>query len=172
MLCEKYPKTEVDKIWQDTLLNQFHDILPGSSINWVYKDAHKMSRNNLKKLDKIQISLLEQLHKTSECVPNDFGTLRNVELFSQTIVRPCGHSDVFTIWNSQPWDRTEIITLPNKKEIEVAVPSLGYVTIKFNNVRETALSTICADSSLLDETTKHFPKKTIEDICNKYTNRD
>lgn len=50
--------------------------------------------------------------------------------------------------------------------------SPGYVTIKFNNVRETALTTIDADSSLLDETTKHFPKKTIEDICNKYTNRD
>lgn len=29
------------RAWQLLLLNQFHDILPGSSINWVYQDAHR-----------------------------------------------------------------------------------------------------------------------------------
>jgi alpha-mannosidase len=30
----------VDELWQRTLLLQFHDILPGSSIAWVNRDAH------------------------------------------------------------------------------------------------------------------------------------
>ena len=34
-----YPRTELDRLWKLLLLNQFHDVLPGSSINAVYKDA-------------------------------------------------------------------------------------------------------------------------------------
>ena len=35
-----YPRARLDSMWKSVLLNQFHDILPGSSIDWVYKDAH------------------------------------------------------------------------------------------------------------------------------------
>ncbi|HEV2128925.1 MAG TPA: glycoside hydrolase family 38 C-terminal domain-containing protein, partial [Thermomicrobiales bacterium] len=35
-----YPKAELDAAWQDLLYNQFHDILPGSSIREVYRDTH------------------------------------------------------------------------------------------------------------------------------------
>ena len=31
----------LDQAWKTLLLNQFHDILPGSSIGWVYKDARE-----------------------------------------------------------------------------------------------------------------------------------
>lgn len=34
-----YPYDEIDELWQMLLLLQFHDILPGSSIAWVAKDA-------------------------------------------------------------------------------------------------------------------------------------
>ena len=34
-----YPKEELDRIWERVLLNQFHDILPGSSIRQVYEDT-------------------------------------------------------------------------------------------------------------------------------------
>lgn len=34
-----YPKEELDAIWERVLLNQFHDILPGSSIRQVYEDT-------------------------------------------------------------------------------------------------------------------------------------
>jgi len=37
----KYPKKELDDIWRLTLLNQFHDILPGTSIEEVYVDSQK-----------------------------------------------------------------------------------------------------------------------------------
>lgn len=32
---------DLDRAWKLLLLNQFHDILPGSSIGWVYEDARK-----------------------------------------------------------------------------------------------------------------------------------
>ncbi|MGD9712308.1 MAG: alpha-mannosidase, partial [Thermomicrobiales bacterium] len=36
------PVVDTERAWKDLLLNQFHDILPGSSINEVYQDTHHM----------------------------------------------------------------------------------------------------------------------------------
>ncbi|MER6611852.1 alpha-mannosidase [Streptomyces xantholiticus] len=37
-----YPYEHVDRIWKTVLLHQFHDILPGSSIAWVHREAEKV----------------------------------------------------------------------------------------------------------------------------------
>jgi alpha-mannosidase len=34
-----YPYERLDRLWKAVLLNQFHDILPGSSIAWVHREA-------------------------------------------------------------------------------------------------------------------------------------
>src|SRR5690606_34048500 len=34
----EYPAAELQELWRTVLLGQFHDILPGSSISWVYRD--------------------------------------------------------------------------------------------------------------------------------------
>ncbi len=34
-----YPSAKLEQTWKTVLLNQFHDILPGSSIGWVYDDC-------------------------------------------------------------------------------------------------------------------------------------
>lgn len=57
----EYPN-ELHKIWEDTLLLQFHDILPGSSIGQVYEDAREMSQKNHDKL----LGLAEELLLTEE----------------------------------------------------------------------------------------------------------
>src|SRR5258708_7184928 len=36
-----YPRAELDRLWKLLLLQQFHDILPGSSIGLVYDDARR-----------------------------------------------------------------------------------------------------------------------------------
>ncbi|WP_314322968.1 glycoside hydrolase family 38 C-terminal domain-containing protein [Paenarthrobacter ilicis] len=36
-----YPQAELKRLWQLVLLQQFHDILPGSSIAWVHQDAER-----------------------------------------------------------------------------------------------------------------------------------
>lgn len=42
-----YPAKELDELWKNVLLNQFHDILPGSSIGKVYKTAEEDYRRIL-----------------------------------------------------------------------------------------------------------------------------
>jgi len=37
----EYPYDRLDRIWKLVLLNQFHDILPGSSIAWVHREARE-----------------------------------------------------------------------------------------------------------------------------------
>ena len=36
-----YPSSELEGLWKTLLLNQFHDILPGSSIDWVYEETER-----------------------------------------------------------------------------------------------------------------------------------
>lgn len=37
----EYPAAELDRLWKLVLCDQFHDVIPGSSISWVYKDSAK-----------------------------------------------------------------------------------------------------------------------------------
>ncbi len=37
----EYPLATLDKMWKLLLINQFHDIIPGSSIHWVYEQTEK-----------------------------------------------------------------------------------------------------------------------------------
>ncbi|MDR2783719.1 MAG: glycosyl hydrolase-related protein [Treponema sp.] len=48
-----YPKSELAAAWKKTLTLQFHDIIPGSSINRVYKEAEADSAQILARLDSI-----------------------------------------------------------------------------------------------------------------------
>ncbi len=41
----EYPAKELDRLWKTLLLNQFHDILPGSSISEVYEEAREQLRD-------------------------------------------------------------------------------------------------------------------------------
>ena len=36
-----YPYDELQSVWETVLLQQFHDILPGSSIAWVHQQAEE-----------------------------------------------------------------------------------------------------------------------------------
>jgi alpha-mannosidase len=48
-----YPTKELDEAWQKLLLNQFHDVLPGSSISEVYKDSEEFFRAVFDTLNRI-----------------------------------------------------------------------------------------------------------------------
>jgi alpha-mannosidase len=37
-----YPHEELDELWKQVLLHQFHDILPGTSIAWVHREAEQV----------------------------------------------------------------------------------------------------------------------------------
>lgn len=49
----EYPAAELDKLWKILLLNQFHDIIPGSSIKKVYDVTHVEHAEALEKCEEI-----------------------------------------------------------------------------------------------------------------------
>jgi alpha-mannosidase len=45
-----YPHDQLDRLWRTVLLHQFHDILPGSSIAWVHRQARETYRETIAEL--------------------------------------------------------------------------------------------------------------------------
>lgn len=52
-----YPQADLDWMWKKLLLNQFHDIIPGSSIHIVYKDSQEDYREITAKADGLRSKL-------------------------------------------------------------------------------------------------------------------
>lgn len=60
-----YPIEEFDAIWKGVMLNQFHDIIPGSSINPVYEVTHKEYEEAHRRCDAITEILGTRLLETA-----------------------------------------------------------------------------------------------------------
>ena len=60
-----YPREEMDRIWTTLLLNQFHDILPGSSISWVHREARADYERDLTRLREIAADLCAVLRRAN-----------------------------------------------------------------------------------------------------------
>jgi alpha-mannosidase len=92
-----YPAGELEAAWKKLMLNQFHDILPGSSIDWVYEESHRDVTEVLATAEEISSRAAAALagsgdevyafnansHRRREIVEID-GTLRLIE------APPCG----------------------------------------------------------------------------------
>ncbi|MFJ9038111.1 alpha-mannosidase [Streptomyces sp. NPDC102406] len=86
-----YPYDALDRLWKTVLLHQFHDILPGSSIAWVHREARDTYARVLAELDAITAEAVRRLgageasvlnaspYPRSEVVAHD-GTLVHVEV--------------------------------------------------------------------------------------------
>ncbi|MEU9372810.1 glycoside hydrolase family 38 C-terminal domain-containing protein [Streptomyces sp. NPDC048255] len=51
-----YPYEDLERIWKTVLLHQFHDILPGSSIAWVHREARETYRAVREELTAISLA--------------------------------------------------------------------------------------------------------------------
>jgi alpha-mannosidase len=89
----RYPAKALDRVWKVVLLNQFHDIIPGSSINRVYREAHE------------QYSEVEQ-------VLTELLTRADHEW--QRKINTKGLSSPWLMRNSLSWDRDELLLIPEK----------------------------------------------------------
>ena len=87
---EKYPSEELDELWKKLLINQFHDIIPGSSINLVYETTHKE---------------YEQIHSDCDSL---------IALASQLLFQTNLDSFVFMNTLSYPWKG--MVKIPEKFE--------------------------------------------------------
>lgn len=53
LLGEEYPAEKLNGIWKTVLLNQFHDIIPGSSIKSVYEESNYQYETIIKELESL-----------------------------------------------------------------------------------------------------------------------
>jgi len=88
---DDYPAAKLDSCWKTLLLNQFHDILPGSSIGWVYED----STRDYARMD-VELAALES---------------NGIAAWLSAADTSAAKSPIVAI-NTLGWPRTEVVELP------------------------------------------------------------
>lgn len=91
----RYPARELERVWKVLLLNQFHDVLPGSSITWVYDD----SRRQLAEVE----ATLRRLEREAAARLSARTTLSE---------SPAEGARPVLVVNPLPWARTELTEIP------------------------------------------------------------
>ncbi|KAJ1977602.1 Glycoside hydrolase, 38 vacuolar alpha mannosidase [Dimargaris cristalligena] len=92
-----YPQKEINQLWELLLLNQFHDVLPGSSIEIVYKDASDNYARIAAEGGQLIQKALQALYGSS--------------LDRETKLED-GQAQGIMVFNSLPWRRTDVIEVP------------------------------------------------------------
>ncbi|WP_017316134.1 alpha-mannosidase [Mastigocladopsis repens] len=89
-----YPKAELEAAWKKVLFNQFHDILPGSSITQVYVDALP----TWQEVEKVGNEILQQ-------------SLSYLAFQINLPDPPQPNSLPVVVFNSLNWQRSEVVTV-------------------------------------------------------------
>src|SRR5215204_3892554 len=66
-----YPYAELDRLWKTVLLHQFHDILPGSSIAWVNREARATYEVVAAELNQMIASSIKAIEHTDPAAAAD-----------------------------------------------------------------------------------------------------
>ncbi|KAG9536698.1 putative alpha-mannosidase I, partial [Aureobasidium melanogenum] len=90
----KYPKTDIDDMWENVLLCQFHDCLPGSCIEMCYDDSDELYAKVFKTGKKL---LTEALHALG---------------FDDKLC----HDNELVALNTLGWNRNEVSSLPSPNQ--------------------------------------------------------
>ena len=72
-----YPRGDLERLWKTVLLNQFHDILPGSSIDWVYEE-------NTRDLSEVVVEAERMVGGALEAIAGDARDGQRFALFNPT----------------------------------------------------------------------------------------
>ncbi|MDR2375843.1 MAG: glycosyl hydrolase-related protein [Treponema sp.] len=93
-----YPHGELLKTWKALLTNQFHDIIPGSSINRVYREAEAAYRRIEETLDSLVRPLRQKVHGVFRAASRSGGRT--------------GPEPVLTLFNDLSWKREGPVFVP------------------------------------------------------------
>lgn len=173
-----YPQNELNDCWETTLLNQFHDIIPGSSIKEVYDD----SKNDYLRINKIGNGIINKAINaiTSQIATKD----TSVVVFNQLSF---DRDDVVTFELPEGWKAAQVFDgeeempvqiIDNNKAIFLAknVPSKGYKTFVLkrldavNQQENSRKNNICVINSKYYEV-KFDKNGNITEIFDKLNNR-
>lgn len=132
--AKQYPKKELDKIWKNMLMNQFHDIIPGSSIHKVYEVAEAEYAENLAECARIEQEAGKKLFNSEKDTLTLVNCLSNE--YTQSIELPeswqgCGAVD--SAGNPLPCQQEN-----EKTVVSVSIPANKSVTIKKSGKAEKA----------------------------------
>ena len=83
-----YPEEAIRRLWQILLLNEFHDILPGSSIHTVYETAHRQLAAALDECSDVRDAALlpDEGNRKQERSLNPEGLIWNLQLDDRPLV--------------------------------------------------------------------------------------
>lgn len=91
----QYPKEDLDNMWENTLLCQFHDCLPGSSIEMCYDDSDELYAKVFEIGSRARKEALKSLGLADKDHDKDAGIASNLVAL-----------------NTLPWSRAEIAKVP------------------------------------------------------------
>ncbi|MER6088083.1 alpha-mannosidase [Streptomyces bluensis] len=91
-----YPYDKLDRLWKTVLLHQFHDILPGSSIAWVHREAEAEYAR----------------------------VAKEVEALTAEAIAALGTGDAH-VFNTSPLDRGEVVRTADGSLVHTVVPANG-----------------------------------------------
>ncbi|KAH6671434.1 glycosyl hydrolases family 38 N-terminal domain-containing protein [Halenospora varia] len=117
----KYPKEDIDDMWEGVLLCQFHDCLPGSSIEMCYDDSDE---------------LYAKIFKTGEKILKDLQTVLGV-----LEVDKANTNNSLVALNTMPWHRRELIPIGDN-QAGVACGDGNLLTIRTFKITETPEVTV------------------------------
>ncbi len=142
---DNYPADSLNKGWETILLNQFHDILPGSSIKEVYEDSQKQ--------------YIEVIKNGNEIVNNSLNSIAariNIDTSSVIIFNPLGYvrSDIVELDLPKNFDLVQIYD--NNENLQVSqvvkdgssekliffakdIPAKGYKTFSIREKKDNSL---------------------------------
>ena len=90
----EYPRAELKEMWEDTMLNQFHDVLPGTTISLVVKDVLEIYEKRTKQADNLIQEALLYLRKGDTGKPTVIDPLR---IARNQVLHLDGESQLVTI---------------------------------------------------------------------------
>lgn len=133
-----YPQSEIEIIWKEVLLYQFHDILPGSSIKRVYDESleryEHLLRHTKELTQKAYTSLLEENHKNSEAA---------TDMLSKV-------NGGVSIINSLSWERKEWLNI-NGSWVNVVVPAMSEKQLLITNIKVEKFKVSKEDNEIENE---------------------
>lgn len=130
LLHKDYPSGTLFENWETVLLNQFHDIIPGSSIKEVYDDSHKQYEQVLNSAGKIVDDALQciadNVSKTGVLVYNPTSFVRS------DVLDYCGQKYFVRNIPAHGWKVVELVGKENKIKITGNEMSNEFFDIKID----------------------------------------
>ncbi len=127
-----YPQDALETCWKTVLLNQFHDILPGSSINRVYREAlaqyAEVEEQLRQLLDRADTHWLEAIE---ERIPGDSITLRNSLGWnrSEPVYIESADTGTSDCWRTPDDEPLVCQRIEGGILVQATVPALGHLVI-------------------------------------------